>query len=243
MAYIPYGYKIVNGKAVADPEQSAQVQQLVRLYLDGLAQSTAAREAGIICSSTTVRHILENDVYVGTDFYPPILTKKEHEYVLAELEARTHPGNIFAAKPYPAAARFRLNMSEGAFRPEMSEKETVETLYQLLEPSEYGRKSVSDEEKTWIETCLSLCAGMPEKKKTTITAAEQTACTAKERKKHARAEYIEELKERVGGVRNRLAKELGVSDSTLYMIEYGKMTASNKLMERIEARFPRQSEP
>lgn len=79
--------------------------------------------------------------------------------------------------------------------------------------------------------------------KTTIAAAEQAECSEKERKKLTRAAYIEELKERVGGVRSRLAKELGISDSTLYMIEHGKMTASNKLMERIEARFPRQSEP
>lgn len=54
MAYIPYGYKIVNGKAVADPEQSAQVRQLVRFYLDGLSQNAAAREAGIIYSDTTI---------------------------------------------------------------------------------------------------------------------------------------------------------------------------------------------
>ena len=84
---------------------------------------------------------------------------------------------------------------------------------------------------------------MSDENKTTITPAEQTKCSEKERKKLARAEYIEELKERVGYSRNRLAKELGISDSTLYLIEYRKMTASNKLMERIEAHFPRQGKP
>lgn len=243
MAYIPYGYKIVNGKAVADPEQSAQVRQLVRFYLDGLSQNAAAREAGIICGDTTIKRILVSTVYLGTDFYPPILTKEEHELLLEELAARTHPGTTVSEKPYPAAHRFRLNLSEDAFRPEMSEKEAIETLYQLLEPSEYGRKSASDEEKTWITTCLSLCTRMSDENKTTITPAEQTKCSEKERKKLARAEYIEELKERVGYSRNRLAKELGISDSTLYFIEYRKMTASNKLMERIEAHFPRQGKP
>jgi hypothetical protein len=40
MAYIPYGYKIVNGKAVADPEQPAPSDEGGEGFLGGSDEKT-----------------------------------------------------------------------------------------------------------------------------------------------------------------------------------------------------------
>ena len=133
MAHIPYGYRIVKGHAVADPEQAEQIRKLVNFYLSGLSLRAAARESGIALSHVSITHLLDNEVYLGTTFYPAILTREEHERIAAERAARTHPGSSIAAKSYPAAYRFQLNVSEDAVNAEMDRKEIIETLYRMVE--------------------------------------------------------------------------------------------------------------
>ena len=248
MAYIPYGYRIEKGRAIIDPEQAEKIRKLVNSYLSGQSQRAAAKEAGITLSNDTVKHILDGKVYLGTDFYPAILTKKEHERIAEKRAARTHPGNAVASKPYPASYRFRLYVSEEAVHPDMNRDETIEALYRLLEPSEFGRKSASDEESVWIRECLSNCAPMPENSSLPYSAEDRQQASSKEqqlceieRVKHTRCEYVRELRVRLGYSRRRFAAELGVSDSSLFLIENDKMAVSNKMMERIKSRFPEET--
>ena len=47
MAHIPYGYKIVNGKAEVDEEQAEAVRKLFDGYIAGLGLKPAAANAGL----------------------------------------------------------------------------------------------------------------------------------------------------------------------------------------------------
>ena len=44
-ARIPFGYRIVDGKAQIDPVESAQLKKYFSLYLGGLSMAEAAKEA------------------------------------------------------------------------------------------------------------------------------------------------------------------------------------------------------
>lgn len=244
MAYVPFGYRIAKGRAVVDPEQAEKIRKLVNNYLSGQSQRAAAKDAGITLSNESVKHILDSKVYLGTDFYPAILTEKEHERIAEERAARIHPGNTVASKPYPASYRFRLHMSEGALNSNMNRNETIDALYRLLEPSEFG-KSATGEESEWIREGLSNCAPMPEdggflypaENQQKASSNEQQLCE-KERLKFTRCEYVRALRARLGYSRRQFAAELGVSDSSLFLIENDKMAVSNKMMERIRDCFP-----
>lgn len=47
MRTIPYGYKILNGKAEIIEEEAKQLQSLYASYLKGLSLTNAAKEANI----------------------------------------------------------------------------------------------------------------------------------------------------------------------------------------------------
>jgi hypothetical protein len=48
MAHIPFGYKIVDGRAVIDDEQANKLKIIYSSYLDGKGLVEAAKEAGMI---------------------------------------------------------------------------------------------------------------------------------------------------------------------------------------------------
>lgn len=76
MAHIPYGYKIVDGKAVVDKEQAAAVRKLFDGYIAGLGLKPAAENAGLDIFHGSAGRMLRNKHYLGDDYYPAII---EHE--------------------------------------------------------------------------------------------------------------------------------------------------------------------
>ena len=69
----PYGYKIVNGGAVIDEEEAAQVRKIYDGYLGGLSLTGAAKAAGLELKHRSVRVMLENRRYLGDEYYPAII--------------------------------------------------------------------------------------------------------------------------------------------------------------------------
>jgi len=47
MAHIPYGYKIVYGKAVVDEEQANKIRLFFEGYISGLALKVASEKVGL----------------------------------------------------------------------------------------------------------------------------------------------------------------------------------------------------
>lgn len=99
MGHTPYGYRIDNGQAVIDEEQAAAVRKLLESYLGGMGFSAAVEAAGLHVTHTQAKRMLTNEKYLGTDYYPAIITKEEMEAVIAEKDKRARAlGRIRAPK-------------------------------------------------------------------------------------------------------------------------------------------------
>ena len=92
MAHIPLGYKIVDGCAVVDEPTVEQIKATYRYYFEGKSLVDAAKEAGFKMNHATVKRMLSNKKYLGTDYYPQIIDEETIERFLEELTRRA--GNL-----------------------------------------------------------------------------------------------------------------------------------------------------
>lgn len=81
MAHIPYGYRIVDGKAVVDEEQAANVRAIFIDYLSGTALTAAAVKVGLKMYHGSVGRLLRNQHYLGDEFYPAIIDQEMFDAV------------------------------------------------------------------------------------------------------------------------------------------------------------------
>ena len=72
---IPYGYKIENGVAAPHPEESERLRQFFTYYVYyDKSVAEAASLAEIWMTNESCRRMLTNLVYLGTDYYPQLIT-------------------------------------------------------------------------------------------------------------------------------------------------------------------------
>lgn len=72
---IPFGYQIVDGKAVPHPEESKKLQVFFDRYVNhGDSVAAAAAMAEIQMAKESCRRMLTNPVYLGNDYYPQLIT-------------------------------------------------------------------------------------------------------------------------------------------------------------------------
>jgi hypothetical protein len=96
MGHTPYGYRIKNGAAIIEPNEAKAVLKMCEGYLGGLSLMAAAETAGIEATHCQVKRMMQNEKYLGTDYYPAILTSDVMDKVKAELEKRaTRLGRVF----------------------------------------------------------------------------------------------------------------------------------------------------
>ena len=76
MAHTPYGYRIVDGKAVVDEEQATNVRAIFTDYLSGTALTAAAAKVGLKMYHGSVGRLLRNRHYLGDEFYPTIIDQE-----------------------------------------------------------------------------------------------------------------------------------------------------------------------
>ena len=99
MSHTPFGYRIVNGKAMIDALAADQVKALFQAYLSGDALATAAQKAGILTSHAAIGKMLRNARYLGDDYYPAIINPATFEAAEAERIRRAEKlGRIFEPK-------------------------------------------------------------------------------------------------------------------------------------------------
>ena len=89
MGNTPYGYRIENGKAVIDEDAATQVRELYKNYLCGLSLTNAAKEAGLDLLHSGAKRMMQNNHYLGDDFYPAVIDKESFDAVEAELSKRS----------------------------------------------------------------------------------------------------------------------------------------------------------
>ena len=73
MSHTPYGYRIINGKAVIEEQAAEQVKALFQSYLTGDSLATAAKKAEIIAFHAGVSRMLQNKRYLGDEYYPALI--------------------------------------------------------------------------------------------------------------------------------------------------------------------------
>lgn len=88
MKHTPYGYDIVDGEAVINEEQAANLRKLCENYLSGMSFVQAAKDVGLGMKHSGVKRLMLNPRYLGDDFYPAILTAEIAQAVEAERQRR-----------------------------------------------------------------------------------------------------------------------------------------------------------
>ena len=88
MGHTPYGYRIENGIAVVEPTEADAVVKMCKVYLSGLSLQTAAEKAGIMVTHCQAKRMMQNKKYLGTEYYPAIITNELMDQVKAEIERR-----------------------------------------------------------------------------------------------------------------------------------------------------------
>lgn len=73
MSHIPYGYRIVDAKAVFDEEKAEKVRTLFKEYIKLESVQKANRIAGIDKAHPFLGTMLKNRTYLGTDYYPRLI--------------------------------------------------------------------------------------------------------------------------------------------------------------------------
>ena len=113
MTHIPHGYRIEGGKAVIDEMAAGQVKELFEGYNSGLALTVAAEKAGLKLYHASAKRMLQNERYVGDDYYPAIVDSEVFNKATNEIRRRALAlGRIKEYRePLPPTPQTRFKMS------------------------------------------------------------------------------------------------------------------------------------
>lgn len=84
MGHTPYGYRIINGKAIIDENKAERIKTLFQSYLAGDSLATAAKKAEIAAYHAGIGRMLRNKHYLGDEYYPAIIDPDTFEAAEAE---------------------------------------------------------------------------------------------------------------------------------------------------------------
>lgn len=134
MAHIPYGYKIINGKAEVDEKQAEVVIKLFDGYIAGLGLKPAAENAGLDIYHGSAGRMLRNTHYLGDEYYPAIIDRKRfdkaEEIRISRASSLGRVRELQAAPKPEAETRFTLSTVERKFADPF---EHAEYAYSLIE--------------------------------------------------------------------------------------------------------------
>lgn len=133
MAHIPYGYRIVGGKAEIDPEAKERLDIFFDEYLSGASISKAAKEAGIPHQHSVMAALMRNPVYLGTDYYPPMTDQERFNEVEDEMAERSknHRPRTTSIHARPVMTRFSMAV-QGLDFGLMSAADEAASMYNLI---------------------------------------------------------------------------------------------------------------
>ncbi len=134
MTHTPYGYRIEDGKAVIDETAAGQVKELFEVYNSGLSLTVAAEKAGLKMYHSSAKRILQNEHYVGDDYYPAIVDADVFNKANNEIRRRSLAlGRIKEYKeqqPPTPQTRFKMGRQTKFFDDPFAQ---AEYMYSLIE--------------------------------------------------------------------------------------------------------------
>lgn len=134
MGHTPYGYRIINGKAVINEQAAEQIKVLFQSYLTGDSLATAANKADIKAFHAGISRMLQNKRYLGDEYYPGLIdsdtfTAAEAERIRrAEKLGRVREPKVKKEVIYPTA--FRISEDTEQFEDPFQQAEYA---YSLIE--------------------------------------------------------------------------------------------------------------
>ena len=163
MAYIPFGYRIHQGRAEIVDEDAEKLRILFQTYTQGGSVREAAQRAGLSLNERQARDMLEKAVYLGDAFYPQIIDRNLFDDVQKERERRRkEQHHVPSRKPKEKkkpADRFQFDMQgfkEESLKTDGSPSTITSLLYGKIVASEEGSehlpKSVENEITEWLNT-------------------------------------------------------------------------------------------
>lgn len=81
MRSIPYGYKVMNGRAVIDQVEGKKVRDAFQMYAAGSSLAGIKQALEINRYHAGIDNILKDRKYLGTEFYPPLIDQELFDQV------------------------------------------------------------------------------------------------------------------------------------------------------------------
>ena len=138
---IPFGYDIVNGAAVINEATAGQLKTFFQVFLAGETMAEAARQAQLSCSMSTYPHFFQRKEYIGTEYYPAIITPEYQAQLIAEWKKRKGETRRKQKKPsrkgVPLYTDFRLTEQQGTRQEDPAD--FAAAFYRCIRPCYKGR--------------------------------------------------------------------------------------------------------
>lgn len=135
MAYVPYGYTVIDGVIIIDEKAAGQVKEFFKKYISGLSLAVAGEQAGIQKTHSSMGLILKNVNYLGNDVYPAIIDKETFDKAEEVRSKRAKDlgriAELAAFSAPPPIERFKMKKSEGILPDDPVAR--AEYLYSLIE--------------------------------------------------------------------------------------------------------------
>lgn len=108
----PYGYRIHDARALIDPVEQRRIIELYTAFVSGAPLKACVKAAQISRVPQTCKRMLANAIYLGTDFYPPLVSAELFCRAQEELRRRAESRKPRRAEPRikhaPVATEFVL---------------------------------------------------------------------------------------------------------------------------------------
>lgn len=148
---IPYGYRIVRGKAAVYEPEAEKIRQLFNLYLEGLSIEKAKDGAGIDGCVRAANNILQREAYLGDDYYPRIIDDATFNAAAEERDRRVEKmGERKARAPkaaVPVKERF-IVADLGVIPEKLTASQRVAFLYSVIVPSSDGTEMITASDRS-----------------------------------------------------------------------------------------------
>ena len=118
----PYGYRIQNAEALVIETERQKLITFFQMFISGTSLTRCVKESGIERKAPTCKAMLSNRVYLGTDYYPPIIPASLFMGAQIELKRRKDRRKPVQKERYlpsvPVQTRFMIAADTGQAGPD-----------------------------------------------------------------------------------------------------------------------------
>lgn len=129
MKHTPLGYEIIDGQAIIGKE-AVQVRKLFDGTIKGMSLADAAKYAGLNYVHSSVKRILANKKYLGTDYYPQLIDEETFQLATEIRQKSMRVRRCKERKPIIIPTEFKIQKAELSYE---DPYEQAKYIYRLIE--------------------------------------------------------------------------------------------------------------